>query len=145
MCQVGPAPPAELVARFARAGAGVVALRRGPEGAIVHRRDAKAHDADVLPPDAPPPRRADTGETWEVPACAGVAAVDPTGCGNAFCGGFLASWRAGEALPDAGVWGCVAASFMLEVQAVPPQPPHALRDKAMERVDALRRRVKRLS
>ena len=38
--QVGPAPPAELVSRFARAGAAIVALRRGPEGAIVHRRDA---------------------------------------------------------------------------------------------------------
>ena len=65
--------------------------------------------------------------------------------------------------------GCVAASFMvrsrsacgvpkalhrthflrlcpqLEVQAVPSQPPHALRDKALERVAALRSRVKRLA
>ena len=136
------------MARFARAGAGVVALRRGPEGAIVHRRDAKACAAPPAVPssaDCSPPHSADTGETWEVPACAGVDAVDPTGCGNAFCGGFLASWRAGESLCDAGVWGCVAASFLLEVQAVPPQPPHALRSQAMERVAALRRRVKRLA
>jgi len=112
---VGPAPPAELVARLADAGAAVVALRRGPEGAIVHC--------------------AATGETWDVPTVAGVAAVDPTGCGNAFCGGFLASWRAGESLLDAGVWvrparlqyraaltprvrqGCVAASFMVRIGA----------------------------
>jgi sugar/nucleoside kinase (ribokinase family) len=44
------------------------------------------------------------GETWDVPCVAGVAAVDPTGCGNAFCGGFLASWRAGESLLEAGLW-----------------------------------------
>jgi sugar/nucleoside kinase (ribokinase family) len=36
LAQVGPAPPRELVARLAAAGARVVALRRGPEGAIVH-------------------------------------------------------------------------------------------------------------
>ncbi len=113
---VGPAPPAELVARLVAAGAAVVALRRGPEGAIVHC--------------------AATGETWDVPTVAGVAAVDPTGCGNAFCGGFLASWRVGESLLDAGVWvrpargnagraaltprvrqGCVAASFMVRIGA----------------------------
>jgi sugar/nucleoside kinase (ribokinase family) len=37
---VGAAPPRELVARLAAAGARVVALRRGPDGAIVHRRGA---------------------------------------------------------------------------------------------------------
>ena len=35
--------------------------------------------------------------------------------------------------------------MQVEVQAVPSQPPHALREKAMERVVALRRRVKRLA
>ena len=48
---VGQAPPAELVARFARAGAAVVALRRGPAGAIVHRRDAKRYAGSVWPTD----------------------------------------------------------------------------------------------
>ena len=46
--QVGPAPPAELVARFARAGAAVVALRRGPEGAIVHRCAARCMQRRAL-------------------------------------------------------------------------------------------------
>ncbi len=80
-----------------------------------------------------------------MPAVAGARCVDPTGCGNAFCGGFLASWRAGEPLVDAGLWGCVAASFMLEAQAVPLQPPRALAAAAAQRVQALRSRAKRLA
>ena len=55
--------------------------------------------------------RADTGETWSVPAVAGVKVVDPTGCGNAFCGGFLAAWRAGEKLLEAGLWVRVLRCF----------------------------------
>lgn len=92
----GEAPPLEVVARLAAAGARVVALRRGPDGAVVHR--------------------ADTGETWEVPAVEGAAEVDPTGCGNAFCGGFLASWRAGEGLLEAGLW----VRFFCHARPPPP-------------------------
>lgn len=105
---VGEAPPLEVVARLAAAGARVVALRRGPLGAVVHR--------------------ADTGETWEIPAVEGTEEVDPTGCGNAFCGGFLAAWRAGEGLREAGLWvrsplsllcacsaGCVPACMLASV------------------------------
>jgi sugar/nucleoside kinase (ribokinase family) len=74
-------------------------LRRGAEGSLV---------------------RAETGEMWAVPACPGVVAADPTGCGNAYCGGFLAAWAAGERIEDAAVWGAVSASFMLETQGMPP-------------------------
>lgn len=96
----------QLAARLAAAGAQVVTLRRGPEGAIVHRcarplATTAAHVALMLTWHL---SRADTGETWDVPAVAGVEAVDPTGCGNAFCGGFLAAWRAGEPLLEAGLW-----------------------------------------
>lgn len=90
---VGEGTPQEVIARFVAGGARVVALRRGPEGAVVHR--------------------AATGETWEVPAVEGVEAVDPTGCGNAFCGAFLASLLAGESLRDAAVW--VRTGVALEV------------------------------
>ncbi len=63
------------------------------------------------------------------------------GCGNAFCGAFLAAVQGGESDSDAAVWGCVAASFMAESPAVPPQPPSALRDAALRRVAELRERV----
>jgi sugar/nucleoside kinase (ribokinase family) len=39
----------------------------------------------------------------------------PAGCGNAFCGGFLASRLAGEEVLDGAVWGSVAASVMAGV------------------------------
>jgi hypothetical protein len=172
-------------------------------------------------------RSADTGETWDVPAVSGVPVVDPTGCGNAFCGGFLAAWRAGDALLDAGLWvrreeralllllcrravraraltsvharfvcfgtpacpcttgrdawrlaswcarvrrvhcawlqrrchallfagenvcvtrnTCPCCSSQLECQAVPAQPPHALRALALQRLAALRLRATRLA
>jgi sugar/nucleoside kinase (ribokinase family) len=76
-----------------------VMLRRGAEGSLV---------------------RAETGEMWRVPVVPGVAPHDPTGCGNAYCGGFLAAWAAGERIEDAAVWGAVCASFMLETQGMPP-------------------------
>ncbi|KAJ7540108.1 hypothetical protein O6H91_10G001600 [Diphasiastrum complanatum] len=82
----------------------LVSLRRGLLGCIVH-------SCIFI--------RADTGETWEVPAFHTVfngfvfdsmetdglstspsvfdgapakVVFDPTGCGNTFCGGFLAGW-----------------------------------------------------
>lgn len=64
------------------------------------------------------------------------------GCGNAFCGAFLAAVQGGETDFDAAVWGCVAASFMAESYAIPQQIPSELHDAALLRVDNLRRRVK---
>jgi hypothetical protein len=64
------------------AGARVVMLRRGAEGSLVCERG---------------------GSVWAVPALEGVPALDPTGCGNAYCGGFLAAWAAGESAREA-VW-----------------------------------------
>ena len=37
---VGPGPPEQLVGRLIEAGADVVALRRGPEGAMISSRDS---------------------------------------------------------------------------------------------------------
>jgi sugar/nucleoside kinase (ribokinase family) len=95
---VGPAEPLELIRRLVAAGAEVVALRRGERGAIVHR--------------------ADTGETWHIPAIE-TPVVDPTGAGNAFCGGFLAGWVQTGDLRLAGLDGAVAASFLVEQVGLP--------------------------
>lgn len=54
-----------------------------------------------------------------IPAVSGTNVVDVTGCGNAFCGGFLAGLHAGLDLQESGVWGCVAGSIMAEAQGVP--------------------------
>ncbi|MCL4299357.1 MAG: hypothetical protein KJ077_26720 [Anaerolineae bacterium] len=95
---VGPGEPLELIRRLVAAGAEIVALRQGEKGAAVHR--------------------ADGGETWHIPAFA-TAVVDPTGAGNAFCGGFLAGWVQTGDLRLAGLYGAVAASFLVEQVGLP--------------------------
>jgi sugar/nucleoside kinase (ribokinase family) len=45
--------------------------------------------------------------------------VDPTGAGNAFCGGFLAGWVQSGNLLTAGLYGAVAASFLVEQVGLP--------------------------
>jgi sugar/nucleoside kinase (ribokinase family) len=116
---VGPGEPADLIRRLAAAGAGIVALRQGPGGATVHR--------------------ADTGETWQIPAVE-TAVVDPTGAGNAFCGGFLAGWVLHGELRLAGLYGAVAASFLVE-QIGLPEPHPGLRRQARERLRVLETKV----
>lgn len=97
---VGPGSPQQLVQRLLAAGARTVSLRMGPEG--------------VLVADGP------SCTMWHVPAVPGTRVVDVTGCGNAFCGGFLAGLHAGLSMLDAARWGCVAGSIMAEWQGVPP-------------------------
>lgn len=95
---VGPADPPELLHRLAEAGAGIISLRLGAKGTLAFR--------------------ADTGETWHIPAIK-LAVTDPTGAGNAFCGGFLAGWVQTQNLRLAGLYGSVAASFLLEQTGLP--------------------------
>lgn len=99
---VGPAEPDELIRRLVQAGAQIVALRQGAGGAIVHH--------------------AASGETWPIPAVKATV-VDPTGAGNAFCGGFLAGWLQSGNLRRAGQCGAVAASFLVEQVGLPPPKP----------------------
>lgn len=53
-------------------------------------------------------------ETVEVPAVAGIEAVDPTGVGDAFRAGFLAATHWGLAHADAARVGCVLAAYVVE-------------------------------
>jgi sugar/nucleoside kinase (ribokinase family) len=99
---VGPGQPVELIARLVEAGAGIVALRRGQTGAIVHH--------------------AASGETHHIPAVETIV-VDPTGAGNAFGGGFLAGWVLTGNLRLAGQYGGVAASFLVEQVGLPQPEP----------------------
>ncbi|MCB0168424.1 MAG: carbohydrate kinase family protein [Anaerolineae bacterium] len=95
---VGPGTPDQLIRRLVEAGASIVALRQGPTGALVHH--------------------AQSGETCHIPAIE-TNVVDVTGAGNAFCGGFLVGWVQTGNLRTAGLYGAVAASFLVEQVGLP--------------------------
>lgn len=112
---VGPGDPEALIERLVQAGAEIVALRLGQDGALVHR--------------------AGSGEVWPIPAYK-TSVVDPTGAGNAFCGGFLAGWVLSGDLRQAGLYGAVAASFLVEQVGLPPARSGG-REAAQRRLAAL--------
>jgi sugar/nucleoside kinase (ribokinase family) len=120
---VGPGEPAELIGRMVQAGAGIIALRQGAFGALVHR--------------------ADRDETWYIPAVS-TPVVDPTGAGNAFCGGFLVGWVQTGDLRLAGLYGVVAASFLVE-QVGLPSPRPEIRAEARRRLAALEPQAQKIS
>jgi sugar/nucleoside kinase (ribokinase family) len=94
---VGSGSPDELVCRLADAGASIVTLRMGPEGSLVSISGA----THLYVPAAP------------------TTVVDPTGAGNAYCGGFLAGYvQTGDVL-TAARYGAVAASFLVEQVGLP--------------------------
>ena len=99
---VGPGDPMSLLKRLVEVGGELIALRCGAAGAWVHH--------------------AELGETWHIPAFK-TTVVDPTGAGNAFCGGFLAGWLLTSNLRSAGLYGAVAASFLVEQFGLPPVAP----------------------
>ena len=94
----------------------MVALRCGAAGSVVYRTD--------------------TGETHVIPAVA-THVVDPVGAGNAYCGAFLAGWVQTRDLRTAGLYGAVAASFLIEQVGLPPARAD-LRQRAQERLQTLR-------
>lgn len=117
-------PPLQAARAFVEAGAGIAVLRMAERGALA----------------------ASSAEAWLVPALPGVRVVDATGCGNAFCGAFLASFLAGEGLCEAACWGNVAASFLLEAEGMPAGGVSAaLRDEAARRVARLRPLAQRVA
>ncbi|MDH3674355.1 MAG: PfkB family carbohydrate kinase [Anaerolineae bacterium] len=122
---VGPGRPPDLIRRMVAAGAQVIALRQGSGGALVHR--------------------ADTGETWDVPAVP-TSLVDPTGAGNAFCGGFLVGWVQHADLRLAGLYGAVAASFLVEQVGLPGSAViQKLRQQAIERLKKLQPQASKIT
>jgi sugar/nucleoside kinase (ribokinase family) len=91
---LGSWPGAEAAAReLAQLGAAVVCVKLGGDGALAFRA-ADDHVARVR--------------------AAAVRAVDPTGCGDAFSGGFLVGWAESGELETALAYGTVSASFAAE-------------------------------
>ncbi len=73
------------------------------------------------------------GATWHVPAYP-AAAIDPTGAGDAFCGGFLVGLHETGDPVQAAAFGTISASFVVE-------QPTAASVLVVERSAAIARRV----
>ena len=113
----GEAAPDELARRLADTGARIVTLRMGTDGSLIY---SKAQDTLLHVPAVP------------------TTVVDPTGAGNAYCGGFLAGYiQTGDVL-TAARYGAIAASFLVE-QVGLPSVHECLRIEANKRLSWLTR------
>lgn len=107
--------PREQALHLAEAGPRVVVIRLGPRGSLILDRE--------------------NGELTHVPAVK-VKVVDPVGAGNAYCGGFLVGWSHTKDVKRAGVYGAVAASFLVEQVGLPALDTH-LTAKVQSRIDEI--------
>ncbi|HEY6202491.1 MAG TPA: carbohydrate kinase family protein [Candidatus Limnocylindria bacterium] len=108
------------LARLAELGPWIVAVKVGSEGSWVH--DSKA------------------GRSWHIPVVPLAQVKDPTGAGDAYCGGFLAAVIDGHDALESGLRATVSASFVIEAF----DARHGLqvsRDEAESRLVPLRRLV----
>jgi hypothetical protein len=103
-------------------GCEMVVIKRGEGGQLVYDTTGRAR--------------------WEVPAYP-VRVVDPTGAGDAFCGGFLAGYRTSYDPLEAALHGNISASLVVEGYG-PFYALDALPGLAQARLDALRQSVRRL-
>lgn len=90
--------PREQALHLAETGPRVVVIRLGSQGSLILDRE--------------------TGELARVPAVP-VKVLDPVGAGNAYCGGFLVGWSQTKDVKTAGIYGAVAASFLVEQVGLP--------------------------
>lgn len=84
----------------------------------------------------------DSDRIFQVPAVP-TRVVDPVGAGNAYCGGFLVGWAETQDPVTAGVYGSVAASFLVETIGVPENTP-SLIDTSRKRAEMLFQQVNEL-
>ncbi|HNB51882.1 MAG TPA: carbohydrate kinase family protein [Anaerolineales bacterium] len=85
---------------------------------------------------------AETKTRWEIPAYPSREA-DPTGAGDAFCGGFLAGYRRTHNALDAALFGNVSASLAIEGSG-PFYALDALPGLAEARLEVLRQSVRKI-
>lgn len=86
-------PGLDACRRLAAFGPEVVAIKMGDAGALVWSRESR--------------------QGWHVPVYP-TSSVDVTGAGDAFCGGFCATYARTRDPKAAGVSGTIAASFVIE-------------------------------
>lgn len=118
----GSESPLEVLKFWSKLGPAAVSVRHGANGSYVW--DA-IHD-----------------QMWHVPIVK-VDAIDPTGCGNSYGGGFMVAWEKHRDARMAGAAGTVSASYMAQTVGVPPVDK-ALQKEAQSRMNALLMRIKPL-
>ncbi|MBT3188079.1 MAG: carbohydrate kinase family protein [Anaerolineae bacterium] len=105
----------EMAEELGEFGCHFIIVKRGKEGQLLYDVNAK--------------------KRWELPAYASRVA-DPTGAGDAFCGGFLAGFQQSEDPLRAAAHGNVSASLSMEGSG-PFYPTEVLPGLAQARLDAM--------
>jgi ribokinase len=90
----GSDDPEAAATAFLEAGPAAVAIKLGGDGSLV----------------------CVAGQALRHVPCVPVRTVDPTGCGDAYCGGFVAAWLNGGDALTAACHGTVSASFTAETR-----------------------------
>jgi sugar/nucleoside kinase (ribokinase family) len=89
----GQKPSLSLFKQLSQNGPKLIVVKMGHEGSLVYN--------------------ADKNQTFRIPIFP-VDAVDSTGAGDAYCGGFMAGYGESESAVEAAVRGTVSASFAIE-------------------------------
>ena len=105
----------EMAEELGSLGCQVIVVKRGKEGQLLYDANAK--------------------KRWELPAYASRVA-DPTGAGDAFCGGFLAGYQQSGDVLRAAAFGNVSASLSMEGSG-PFYPTEVLPGLAQARLEAM--------
>ena len=111
--------PLEMAEALAEYGCELIIIRRGTQGQIVY--ESAAHRG------------------WHIPAYPGRR-FNPTGAGDAFCGGFLAGWRASYDPIQAALQGNISASIVIE-SCDPFYAFNSMPGLAQARLEALKERI----
>lgn len=106
----------EIAAALAAYGCEFVVIKRGAKGVLLYEHVSRSF--------------------WEIPAYP-VTPVDPTGAGDAFCGGFIAGLRMKYDPFEAALMGSVSASFKIQGTG-PFYPMEALEELVKARLEILR-------
>jgi sugar/nucleoside kinase (ribokinase family) len=106
----------EIAAALAGFGCEFVVIKRGEKGVLLYEHVSRSY--------------------WEIPAYP-VQVIDPTGAGDAFCGGFLAGLRLKYDPFEAALMGSVSASFKVRGSG-PFYPMEALPELVNARIEILR-------
>ena len=112
----------EMAEALAVYGCEIIVIKRGERGQLLYD--------------------ASTRTRWEIPAYP-ARLVDPTGAGDAFCGGFLAGYRRSYDPLQAALYGNISASLVVEGIG-PFYALDALPGLAQARLDALRQSVRKI-
>ncbi len=110
----------EIAETLSSYGCEIIVIKRGERGQLLYDSTTRKH--------------------WEIPAYP-VHTVDPTGVGDAFCGGFLAGYRRTFDPVQAAVYGNISASLVIEGQG-PFYALDSLPSLAQARLEALSQSVR---